>query len=288
METQVTDLPPPVDLTQLEARLTDGDAALSEVLASLGADLAGQIAEISARLTDMDARLSDVERLPTAEGEFTEGAVAAYEREVAALREEISAQQARMQALADDAAAQLQAVQDETAAAQADAEAAAREAAIRAAVARIETALGEGAPFGDALAELEAVGVAPDPALTAGASEGVPTLATLQEGFPDAARAALSAVRDAGEAGEGAGIRGFLRNQLNVRSVAPREGEEPDAVLSRVQAAVTEGRLADALGELGALPDSAAAPLSVWAETAAQRVGATSALDTLLAELNEN
>ncbi|MEL6640936.1 MAG: hypothetical protein AAFP98_06425, partial [Pseudomonadota bacterium] len=80
----------------------------------------------------------------------------------------------------------------------------------------------------------------------------------------------------------------FLREQLNVRSVAPREGDDADAVLSRAQAAVSEGQLQTALDEIGGLPDIAKAKLAEWAATAETRVAALNAADDISLSLNVN
>ena len=51
------------------------------------------------------------------------------------------------------------------------------------------------------------------------------------------------------------GLGAFLQNQLGGRSVVPREGDDPDAVLSRVGAAVEAGDLSTALTEIESLPE---------------------------------
>ena len=73
----------------------------------------------------------------------------------------------------------------------------------------------------------------------------LPTLASLQASFPDyAARAALATARaeKAHLAKRRAGLPHSLRNQLDVRSVAPKEGNDSaDAVLSRARGRVERG-----------------------------------------------
>jgi hypothetical protein len=77
----------------------------------------------------------------------------------------------------------------------------------------------------------------------------------------------------------------FLRSQTGARSLAPRAGDDPDAVLSRAEAAVRDGRLREALAELEALPPAAAAELAPWRARAEQRVEALDALDEMQARL---
>jgi len=79
-----------------------------------------------------------------------------------------------------------------------------------------------------------------------------------------------------------------LREQLNVRSVAPRDGDDADAILSRAQAAVSEGQLQAALDEITALPEVAQAKLSEWAGLAQIRVDAVQAADEISLSLISN
>jgi hypothetical protein len=71
-----------------------------------------------------------------------------------------------------------------------------------------------------------------------------------------------------------------------VRSLLPREGDDPDAVLSRVEAAVGDGRLSDALAEIELLPDVAKDKLSDWAAQVTRRKEAVAAAEALADTLN--
>jgi hypothetical protein len=77
----------------------------------------------------------------------------------------------------------------------------------------------------------------------------------------------------------------FLRHQLDVRSVEPREGDDPDAILSRAEAALRDSRLTDALAEIATLPEAAQAPMGAWIAAAEGRVAALSALQALVETL---
>ncbi|KAG1713739.1 hypothetical protein GQR58_002206 [Nymphon striatum] len=69
------------------------------------------------------------------------------------------------------------------------------------------------------------------------AAEAAASRAALNPDFPANARAALATARAEGVSGESGGLGGFLRNQFDVRSTSPQEGDNPDAVLSRAEAA---------------------------------------------------
>ena len=132
--------------------------------------------------------------------------------------------------------------------------------------------------------ELKALDVTAPDALTAPADSGVATLAALRDSFAPAAREALAAAR---EATKGTGnVMDYIKRPPGARSVAPRDGDDPDAILSRAGAAVDAGKISDALGELEALPETAGAALSEWEAAARARVAAFSAADELSQSLN--
>ena len=244
---------------------TDAEAfaAQTEALGSLS----DRVAAIEGQFESLDARLRDVELRPVSES-ASAAAIAAYEAELDAAREEIAAQRDELQGLID------QALSTENAA-----DAAARSAMQRAATSRILSALDSGASFSAAVSDLQSIDVTVPDALSSVAGTGVASLGSLQESFPDAARAALDASRAV--SGEGTGLTGFLRNQLGARSLEPREGNDPDAVLSRAEAALRDGRLQDALAEIEALPEEGRAELSDWAGQAALRLEALGAAQAL-------
>jgi hypothetical protein len=124
------------------------------------------------------------------------------------------------------------------------------------------------------------------PDALAGQSAGVATLAELSAAFPEAARAALTAAREA--SGESEGLGGFLRTQLGVRSLEPQEGDSADAVLSRAEAALRDGRLTDALAEVAALPEAGQAALAEWTARAETRQDAVAAAEELAQSLTAN
>src|SRR5690606_16625940 len=106
------------------------------------------------------------------------------------------------------------------------------------ALSRIETAMDSGAGYASAIADLRQLGITVPEPLIAAAETGVPTQPALEARFPEAARAALAAARSADAGGEGGGFGAFLKTQLGARSLEPREGTDPDAILSRAEAAL--------------------------------------------------
>ena len=150
----------------------------------------------------------------------------------------------------------------------------------RNALTRLQAALVEGAPFAAILGDLGAAGLEVPAGLADSAETGVPTLAALRADFPDAARRALADAREA-DKGPDAGFGAFLARQFGARSVAPRAGDDPDAILSRAEAAVTDGRIDSALTELEALPDAAKPALAEWTALATRRQAAMAGAEAL-------
>ena len=80
----------------------------------------------------------------------------------------------------------------------------------------------------------------------------------------------------------------FFRNQFGVRSLEPQEGTSPDAILSRIEGALTGGRLQDALAEAATLPETGAAVLEPWRSAAQARIDAFAAADALTQSQTSN
>lgn len=278
LKAEIAKLSAPGDL---EARLAVLEARAAEPSPGATVDLAPVDASIAA----LEARLAALESLPPGEG----APAAAIAQQDAALRQ-MQAQIAALQSastaapLSPEAEARIKAAIDAMAAFEAKAAAATTAITQTAALGRLQAAIDSGAPFANALPVLGAV----PPALTDTAATGVPTLAALQTGFPDAARAALAAALQADMGASWTDrAANFLRSQTGVRSLSPREGADPDAILSRAEAALSAGDLAAALTELSALPEPAQAAMADWRKLAEQRQAAIVAVAELSAGLGQ-
>ena len=80
----------------------------------------------------------------------------------------------------------------------------------------------------------------------------------------------------------------FLKTHLGARSLEAVEGDSPDAVLSRVGAAVQAGDLSMALTEISALPQGGQDAMADWIGAAQARQEASAAAEALIASLNTN
>ncbi len=70
--------------------------------------------------------------------------------------------------------------------------------------------------------------------------------------------------------------------------MAPREGDDPDAVLSRAEAAVRDGRVADALTEIETLPAPVQDAMADWLASARARAATEAAVQDLSQRLTAN
>ncbi len=279
----------------LEARLSDQEAAIEalqnvEAPAPEAPDLSaieGSLESLRSDLSALSERLSELESRPRSTP--TEGGEAPLPSDLAAdleqMRQAVEAQSAEVSAQQQEIADLIANARD----AEAATAEAAREAAAREALAGIRAALGSGSAFAEEIAALEEAGLSDLPeGLLAPAESGAVTLSSLQTRFPEVAREALAAARAEAPAEEEAGIGAFLRRQLGARSVTPREGNSPDAILSRAEDLLRNGALSEALGELEALPESAREAMAGWLSEARTLADARAAAETLSQRLSAN
>ena len=271
-----------------------GTLDLSPVLGQIAA-LSTQIEATSAGIDTLATRVGALENRPVFTGNADADLLAAQEAadaraaDLAAERDAIAAEAAALQEAALAAATQAAEAEAAAARAIAEAEAAAQAAMTRAAaeagLGQIQAALADGAPYAAPLATL-ATRLDIPAALQASAETGVPTQAQLTRDFAPLARAALPVALQE-TAGDGIGDRlgAFVMGQIGGRAVEPRAGDDPDAVLSRVGAAIAAGDLDTALAEIAALPQGAQAVLAPLAQQIAARRDAVAGLATVTAAL---
>ncbi len=260
------------DTSALEGQVSDLSSSLGGLPGQMQAQ-GEQLSTLGDSVAQLESRLSELEKRPISEG-ISEDAIAAYEAEIDKLRESITNQRSEVEAMVEEAR------QMEVKAA-ADAQAAAN----RATAARLREQVSSGAAYAGRLDELRSAGVEIPEPLAAHAQEGIATMAVLRDAWNPAARDALATAR---EADRGTGFRAFLERQTGARSVVPREGDDPDAVLSRAQAHLTRGDVQMALDQLDALPEPAQEALSDWTSMARTRLETVAAADALVQRLNSN
>ncbi len=260
------------------------DPALADRIAALEAAVSASpdTATLQASLGMLEERLAAIEAASVGGDAAPAAAIAVMDRELKSLRAMIEAQKDADPALVANLDAASAAAEERIAAA----EGAVVTAAKQAALSHVRAAFQSGAPLGPALEGLRAMGTDIPTALTA-AGESVPSLISLQDSFAEPARAALEASIRA-DMGEGWADRlsAFMRSQSGARSLTPREGSDPDAVLSRAEAALRDGQLETAVSELAALPPAGIEAMSDWVADAIRRLTAEQAIADLSATLN--
>lgn len=283
------------DTARLEQQLATQTEAITTLEARLAAVEAAKVPDISPlmeTLATLNGRMAALETGPAERSEQTAAlaeAVTALQAEVKALGAAPATGQAaapvpsNITALAAEAEARLKEAEAQAAAMKAEAEALTRAAVAQAAFGRLQAAVDSGAPFATILPDL---GQEPPKVLLDHAETGLPSLSLLQETFPEAARLALEAALRA-DMGDSWTERAtsFFRSQTGARSLTPREGNDPDAILSRAEAAVKTGDLTAAFAEISALPEAAQAPMAEWRAKAETRQAALVALAELAGKI---
>ena len=285
------------DLSGIENQI----AGITTQLEDLDTDIAmvrEEITGVTATIDDVTATIDEKtnalsERLTVLETSDGDEGAAATQEELAAFRAELDRMTSNAQARMAEAEAKAAEVQEAAAAKAAEVEAAAAEKAAaaeaaaaeaeklaaeaeavaqrQAAIVDLKAALESGAAYADILPN---IGDVPE-VLAAHADEGIPTLVSMQQSFPDAARSALSVAETAPQdASTGQKLTAFLRQQTNARSLKPVEGSGTDAVLSRAEAMLKQGDLPAALSELDGLSDASKEAMQDWLDQATTRISA--------------
>ena len=118
------------------------------------------------------------------------------------------------------------------------------------------------------------------------AETGIPTMKDLSESFPKFARMALSADRKEQET-EDFKFLTFLKSQFQARSSIPRQGSDPDAVLSRSEAFLKTNDLEKSLFELTQLDGIALKVMEPWRISAENRINSLLAVEQLVQSIEK-
>ncbi len=278
-------------ITVLQAENLEGDASAATrlELRDIGEALRNDLSRIDAELVALRERIESVEAQPIPITELPEEIVDAYDRQLAEMLDTVDERFSRMQSALDAGMMKIEARIETATLSEQDAKKAENAASARESLAKIVAALNSGAVFATELDVLQAASGARAPeALKSVADKGVPTRDELTAAFPEAARAALNAAtEEAGENGDIGPVGAFLRRQLGIRSLEPREGNSPDAVLSRAEAAVRTDDLNIALSEIATLPESGRTRFAEWIGLAERRRDALDAIADLSARLGD-
>ncbi len=276
-------------ITELEAATPDW-VTLEEALIGLqdsGESVMDELGRFDGALAALQDRLESVEAQPIPIGDLPEQIVSAYDRQLAEILGTVDERFVEMQESLNAGLAEIEAARTEAELSRQDARRSQDSATAREALARIVSALESGSAFATELGQLQRMnGLVPPDLLTSIAAEGVPTRAELSDAFPELARKALdAATTEAVKEGDIGPFRAFMQTQLGLRSLEPRDGDGPDAALSRAEAAARADDLGTALAEIATLPPSAQEQFADWIARAELRRGALDAVATVSIQL---
>ncbi len=261
-------------LTALDNRVADLSNAVTDhpnnaVIIGVESRLDGVEKLVTAQSEALElllGRLTELERRPAGQSDGTAGATDNFNAELADFRKQMTTEIARLQSALEEEPEPV------------------GPSPISIAISAIEQAMNNGDAFAGALSDLTDRGVDVPDDLETIADVGVVTLVELQAQFPVAARASLTAATRAQTDGSAASKLGaFLRIQLGARSLEPRAGDDPDAILSRAEAALNAGDISGAIAEIQSLPPAGLAQMAQWVELATGRQNAVNAVAALSA-----
>ena len=147
---------------------------------------------------------------------------------------------------------------------------------------KIKEALNFGGPYKMALEEISKKETQIPKALLDN-SEGVVTMNYLKTNFPTVAHASLKAsLKQSDESGLGGKLLGFLKSQVTVRSLDAQEGNSINAILSRMQVALNNDDLSEAIRQSSDLNGAAKSEIKDWLSLAVKRQETVDAFSEML------
>ena len=147
---------------------------------------------------------------------------------------------------------------------------------------KIKEALNFGGPYKLALEEISKKEIQ-IPKVLLDNSEGVVTMNYLKTNFPTVAHASLKAsLKQTDESGLGGKLLGFLKSQVTVRSLDAQEGNSINAILSRMQVALNNDDLSEAIRQSSDLNKTAKSEIKDWLSLAVKRQETVDAFSEML------
>jgi hypothetical protein len=259
---------------QPDASLSSKLAAAEAATKSLGDSLAALTRRVDGIATDAQSALKQAKDSATAADQAESAAQAAVQRgDVGALTNRVAALEGAVKALGSDATSQTGNADDNTARLTVAAE------VLRAAVER-------GGPYQSELAAVKSLGVAADATapLEQFAANGVPSAAALTHELSTLTPALL---RASGEEQSDSGylerLEASAQNLVRITRLDGPPGDDPAAVVARINADAARADVAAALAEIARLPDAAKALASPWIAKAQARDAAIAASRSIAA-----
>ncbi|WP_159586201.1 COG4223 family protein [Chelativorans xinjiangense] len=269
------------------AELRETVSSLQESVSSGGAGETAGLEALDTRLSGLESQLASLSETTGQPGAGNASAerLAALQSAVEDVRETVSAAQEAASANAgrlDTLIGDLQALSERVASQDEG-----PRLALVVAASALRSAVERGEPFAGELETYSALAPnAPElEPLRQYADTGIPTRAELAEEAPTvASRIAAVASAPPAEAGFFDRLMASARSAVTVRPVGEVEGEAPEAIAARMEAAVLKGDYAEALAEYETLPPEAQGAASGFAERLRARQAADRILEQALSD----
>lgn len=286
------------DLDALSSRLASAEeavAALKQVETSSGGEPDGRIEAVSARLDAAESEIASLRDALNQSRQADPQVVSELADKVETLSGNVAGVEQSTQAAAsriDAAEAGLADVTQKVAAfseARARADSQGRALARSVAANAIKTAYDRGASFAGLLASARTLSDA-DAAISAlepVSTLGVATNAALLADFRSVASQTIAASQPR-EDGVVAQLFSNARSLVQVRPVGAQAGTTPEAIVSRIEADLQSGEMAQALAEWQSLPEASRAASADFGQALEKRVTADKAMAELLDSLARN
>ena len=258
--------------TQLET-VKQQFSELSESVASISTTDNSQstalVEEATAKIADLSAKITEVSKNAGDAKAATEENVSSVENTLGSLQDKLAGLSSRLEKVESIAATPRK---DEQRVARA------------LAVTGLKSAIEAGGNFESALALVESLGTdiqATDP-LKPFAATGVPTLSALESAFSNLSDEIIKTSLPTENAGAMDKFFSNIRSLVTIKTTGDVEGNDPQAIVSRIKHGLKNSDLEAVIMEWGSLPDAAKTVSSDWNEMVKARHSANSLIDNLL------
>ncbi len=162
-----------------------------------------------------------------------------------------------------------------------------KQATISIALNKLQTQMLTGRPFRDELNVLQKLTSATQEtkALEPYATNGLPTMSYLQQGFREASRKAQAAAQKSSDAKGLGKLMANIRGLFTVRKRGNISGDTPSAIISRAEYQLEQGDLSAALNELKMLEGEPAAAVANWRALAEAKLSGDKLIDRISGDL---
>ena len=258
--------------TQLDAvkkQISELSESVTSISTADNSQTTAQVKEAAAKFADLSAKITEISKSASDGQADTAGKISLMENSLGTVTNNLGALGARLEKVESIAAAPRK---DEQRVARA------------LAVVGLKSAIDGGGNFESALALVESLGTdtqATDP-LKPFAATGVPTLSALESTFSSLTDEIVKSATPAENVGTMDKFFSNIRSLVTIKTTGVVEGNDPQAVVSRIKHGLENSDLEAVINEWGSLPDAAKTASGDWNERVKARHSANSLIENLL------